>query len=331
MDLSTTYLGMKLKNPLMASASPLSEEVDNYKRLEDAGVAAVVNYSLFEEEITLEAHELHHHLTHGTESFAESLSYFPEPSYLRLAPEDYVEHIHKAKQSVEIPVIASLNGYSMGGWTKYAILMEQAGADALELNIYFIPTDPAVGSRELEQRYLEIVKSVKKTVRIPVSVKLSPFFTTMANMAYQLDQAGADGLVLFNRFYQPDIDLERLEVLPNVLLSTPMSARLPLRWIAILYGHLQCSLAATSGIHRGEDMIKMIMAGADATMVCSAFLKNGINHAVSMLEEVERWMEEHEYDSVGQMKGSISQRSCPNPAAFERANYMKALRTYHLH
>ncbi len=330
MDLSTSYLGLRLKNPLVASASPLSEKISNYRKLEDAGAAAVVNYSLFEEEITRDIYELHHHLTQGTESFAESLSYFPEPEQFTLGPEEYLEHIRKAKEAVDIPVIASLNGHSIGGWTQYAKLMEQAGADAIELNIYYIPTDPTVSGEIVERGYLEVVKSVKTSVKIPVAVKLSPFFSSMANMASKLDNAGADGLVMFNRFYQPDIDLEFLEVTPNVVLSSPVASRVPLRWIAILYSHVGCSLAATSGVHGAEDALKLIMAGADVTMLCSALLKNGIDHLSVILAEMERWMGEHEYHSVEQMKGSLSQKSCPNPAAFERANYIKALRTYHI-
>ncbi len=330
MDLSTQYLGLKLKNPLVASASPLSEKIANYRRLEDAGAAAIVNYSLFEEEINRDIHELHHHLTHGTESFAESLTYFPEPEEFSLGPEQYLEHIRKAKEAVDIPVIASLNGHSIGGWTRYAGLMEQAGADAIELNIYFLATDPTIPGERIESEYLEVVRSVKSTVRIPVAVKLSPFFSSMANMARKLDQAGADGLVLFNRFYQPDIDLEHLEIAPNVVLSSPVAARVPLRWIAILYSHVRCSLAATSGVHGADDALKLLMAGADVTMLCSSLLKNGIEHLSTVLHDLERWMTEHEYESVQQMKGSLSQKSCPDPAAFERANYIKALRTYHI-
>ncbi len=329
-DLSTNYLGLQLKNPLVASASPLSEKIDNYRRLEDAGAAAVVNYSLFEEEIRRDVFELHHHLTYGTESFAESLTYFPEPEMFTLGPEQYLEHIRQAKQAVDIPVIASLNGRSPGGWTQYAQLMQQAGADALELNIYFLATDPQHSGAEIEQRYLDIVQSVKTHVSIPVAVKLSPFFSSMANMATRLEQAGADGLVLFNRFYQPDIDLEHLEVVPNVVLSNPVASRVPLRWIAILFDRVRCSLAATSGVHGAEDALKLLMAGADVTMLCSALLKNGVDYLRVVTDGLMRWMEEHEYESVAQMKGSLSQRACPDPAAFERANYIKALRTYHL-
>lgn len=328
MDLRTTYLGMELKNPLVASASPLSENLDNLRRLEDAGIAAVVHYSLFEEEITRESRDLHHYLSTGTESFAESLSYFPDPHCLTLGPEEYFEHISQAKRALEIPVIGSLNGYTPGGWTRYASLIQEAGADALELNLYWIPTDPAVPAASVEESYLEVVQQVKASVSVPVAVKLSPFFTSLAHMAARLDQAGVDGLVLFNRFYQPDIDLERLEAFPNLFLSTPADSRLPLRWIAILYRRVRASLAATSGIHEASDVLRMLMAGAHATQLCATLLKKGIDHVRTILREMQEWMEEHEYDSVRLMQGSMSQRSCPDPSAFERANYIRALRSY---
>jgi dihydroorotate dehydrogenase (fumarate) len=318
-------MGMKLKNPIVPSASPLSEEIDNYRQMEDAGAAAVVNYSLFEEQITQEKFELEHHLTYGTESFAESLTYFPEQKEFILGPDEYLEHIHKAKEAVDIPVIGSLNSHSQGGWTEYARLIQDAGADALELNIYFLATDPEKTCEDIEQTYLDIVRSVKSHVTIPVAVKLSPFFSAMANLAKRLDAEGADALVLFNRFYQPDIDLENLEVVPNVLLSTPFAMRLPLRWIAILYEQVKASLAATSGIHTAEDVLKMLMAGADVTMMCSALLKNGIDHIGKVLNDLQLWMEEHEYESVKQMQGSMSYKCCEDPSGFERANYMKAL------
>ncbi|RMD88324.1 MAG: dihydroorotate dehydrogenase-like protein, partial [Calditrichaeota bacterium] len=307
---------------------PLSEEIDNFRRMEDAGASAIVHYSLFEEQITHETLELNHHLSYGTESYAESLTYFPEPDDFVLGPEEYLEHIQKAKEAVDIPVIASLNGHTLGGWVKYARYMQEAGADALELNIYFLPTDPDVTGEAIEQRYLEIVKAVKSNIHIPVAVKLAPFFSSMANMAKRLVEAGADGLVLFNRFYQPDIDLENLEVKPNVILSTPTEMRLPLRWIAILYGKIKASLAATTGIHTYADVLKMLMAGADVTMMCSALLKHGIEHIGKVLRDMEWWMQEFEYESVEQMKGSMSHKSTDNPEAFERANYMKALQRY---
>lgn len=328
MDLSTTYLGLKLKNPIVPSASPLSHTLDSMKRLEDAGAAAIVMYSLFEEQITHEAAELDHYLSYGTESFAESLTYFPEANEYNLGPEEYIELLHSAKGSLEIPVIGSLNGISTGGWIEYAKKIEEAGADALELNVYYIPTDPRLVSQDVEERYLEVLHAVKRTVKIPVAMKLSPHFSSMANMAQRLDNAGANGLVLFNRFYQPDIDLETLEVKPNVILSSPQSLRLPLRWIAILYGRLKASLAATSGVHRAQDVVKLMMAGADVTMMCSALLKNGPQHVQQVLSELDQWMLEHEYTSVKQMKGSMSQKAVADPAAFERANYMKALNTY---
>ena len=328
MDLSTTYLGMKLKNPIVPSASPLSHTVDSMKRLEDAGAAAIVMYSLFEEQIAHDAAELNHYLSYGTESYAEALTYFPEASEYNVGPEEYVDLVRKAKESLEIPVIGSLNGISAGGWISYAKKIEEAGADALELNIYYIPADPQLLSSDVEDRYLEVLLAVKRTVRIPVAMKLSPFFSSMAHMVHRLDTAGADGFVLFNRFYQPDIDLDTLEVKPGVTLSTSEAMRLPLRWIAILYGRIRGSLAATSGIHTASDVIKMIMAGADVTMMCSALLHHGPGHIKETLDAVHRWMLEHEYISIRQMKGSMSQRSVADPSAFERANYMKAIRSF---
>jgi dihydroorotate dehydrogenase (fumarate) len=328
MDLSTTYLGLKLKNPIVPSASPLSHSLDNMKRLEDAGASAIVMYSLFEEQITHEAAELDHYLSYGKETFAEALTYFPEPQEYNLGPEEYVNLLRKAKESLHIPVIGSLNGISTGGWIKYAKKIEEAGADALELNVYYIPTDPALTAQDVEDRYLEVLSAVKTTVRIPVAMKLSPFFSSMANMAQRLDQAGAAGLVLFNRFYQPDIDLETLEVKPSVILSTPQAMRVPMRWVAILYGKVKASLAATSGIHTAEDVLKMLMAGADVTMMASGLLKNGPQRITEILSQMNQWMLEHEYISVAQMKGSMSQKSVADPAAYERANYMKALQSY---
>ncbi len=328
MDLSTNYLGLHLRNPLVASASPLSRSLDSMKRLEDSGASAIVMYSLFEEQIAHEAAELNHYLSYGTESFAESLTYFPESQEYNLGPDEYIELLHAAKEKLSIPVIGSLNGISVGGWIDYAKKIEQAGADALELNVYYIPTDPELTGQEVEDRYLEVLHAVKQAIKVPVAMKLSPFFSSMAHMAKRLDTAGANGLVLFNRFYQPDIDLETLEVVPGVVLSTPMAMRLPLRWIAILHGKVKASLAATSGVHTAQDVIKMLMAGADVTMMCSALLKHGPQHVTTVLSEVRQWMLEHEYVSVSQMKGSMSQKSVADPAAFERANYMKALNQY---
>lgn len=325
MNLATKYLGLNLRTPLVPSSSPLSEDIDNLKRMEDAGASAIVMHSLFEEQIRHETHTLHHHLTHGTESYAEALSYFPEAEKFNFRPERYVAHLAKAKQALGIPVIASLNCTSFGSWTAVSREMEKAGADAIELNIYSIPTDPDVSTDEIETNYVTILASVKAQVKIPVAVKLGPFFTNFAHFARRLDQHHADGLVLFNRFYQPDISLESLDVAPSILLSTPMETRLPLRWIAILHGHLRANLAATSGIHRGTDALKMLMAGADVTMLCSVLLRRGIAHIAEIEREMREWMEQHEYESVEQLKGSLSQRHCPDPSAFERALYMRTL------
>ncbi|MFT5367342.1 MAG: dihydroorotate dehydrogenase (fumarate) [Candidatus Latescibacterota bacterium] len=330
MDMTTTYMGMELKNPIVASASPLSREIANVRAMEDAGMAAVVMYSLFEEQISHETAEMDHYLNVGTGSFAEALDYFPESEIYHRGPDEYLEHIRLLKDAVDIPVIASLNGVSPGGWTRYAKLMAEAGADALELNVYHIPTDPTVTGAQVEQMYLDVLSEVKRQVSIPVAVKLSPFFSAMAAMAQQLDLAGADALVLFNRFYQPDFDLDNLDVVSNVILSTPMAARLPLRWIAILHGRISADLAATSGVHTAEDALKMLMAGANVTMMCSALLRNGIGHAWRVLEDMKAWMEEREYVSVNQLQGSMSQAACSNPMAYERANYMRALNTFEM-
>ncbi len=328
MDLSTTYLGLTLKSPLVPSASPLSEDIDNIKRMEDAGAAAVVMHSLFEEQIIHERLELEHHLSYGTESYAESLNFFPEPEEFNVGPEEYLEHIRKAKEQVQIPIIGSLNGHTPGGWVEYARLIEEAGADALELNIYYIPTDLDKPGGEIEKEYLQVFEAVKKEVSIPVAVKLSPFFSNLAHMAKRLDEAGANGLVLFNRFYQPDIDLEEMAIKPRILLSTPHALRLPMRWIAILYGRIQADLAATSGIHKSQDAIKMLMVGARVTMLCSVLLRYGIDYIRVIEEGMQQWMAEHEYESVKQMQGSMSQLKCPDPGAYERAQYMRALQSY---
>jgi len=325
-DLSTTYLGLKLRTPLVPSASPLSQELDSIRRLEDSGASAVVLYSLFEEQLRQESAELDHRLSEHTDSFAEALSYLPEPNEFRLGPEGYLNHIRRAKQAVQIPVIASLNGRTPGGWTEYAKKIQQAGADAIECNIYAIPSDMSLPGSEVEKTYVEILKAVKSAVNIPVAVKLSPFFSNMANMAKQFDDAGADALVLFNRFYQPDVNLDELEIQPNVLLSTPQALRLPLTWIGILFGRIRANLAATSGVHGPEDVIKLLMVGADVTMLCSTLLRNGISHLGLIEEGVAKWLEDHEYESVHQMKGSMSQLRCPDPSAFERAQYMKAVK-----
>ncbi|MBZ5574124.1 MAG: dihydroorotate dehydrogenase-like protein [Acidobacteriia bacterium] len=326
MDLTTTYLGLKLRTPLIPSASPLSQELDSIRRLEDAGASAVVLYSIFEEQFRQESVELDHHLSAHTESFPEALSYLPEPSAFRMGAEGYLNHIRKAKQAVGIPIIASLNGTTVKGWTDYAKQIQEAGADGIECNLYAIPSDPDVSSAEIEQAYLDVVKTVKSAVTIPVAVKLSPFFSNMANMARRFDQAGANALVLFNRFYQPDINLDELEIQPNVLLSTPQALRLPLTWIGILYGRIKANLAATSGVHGPEDVVKLLMVGADVTMLCSTLLRNGISHLRYIEDGLRQWMEQHEYESVQQMKGSMSQLRCPDPSAFERAQYMKAVK-----
>lgn len=328
MNLETTYMGMKLKNPVVPSASPLSKEISNIRHMEDAGASAVILESLFEEQINFETHELNHYLTEGTESFAEALSYFPDVEVYDFGPEEYLNHLSKAKESVDIPIIASINGVSIGGWTDYAKKMEDAGADAIELNSYYLATNPNLTSQQIEDNYVEVLKAVKKTVKIPVAYKISPFFTSMSAMAKRFDAAGADALVLFNRFYQPDIDLEELEVVPNLILSTSHSMRLPLRWIAILYGKIKASIGATRGLHEGTDAIKMLMVGADVTMVCSELLRNGIGRISGILSEMTKWMEEHEYESVEQMKGSMSYKSVAEPAAYSRANYMKVLKSY---
>lgn len=329
MDLTTTYLGLKLRSPLIVgAAATLTENINNIKRMEDAGAAAVVLHSLFEEQLTQEQYELHHHLEYGTHSFAEALSYFPEPEVFHTGPEDYLNHIRRAKEMVDMPIIASLNGSTLGGWTDYAQQLQQAGADALELNIYYVPTDFDLTASQVESNYLEILHAVKSAVTIPVAIKLSPFFSNMANMAKQLTEAGADGLVLFNRFYQPDINIEALEVQPNVLLSTPQAMRLPMRWIAILYGRLNIDLAATSGIHKHQDVLKMLMAGANATLLVSVLLRHGIEHIQVIEQGMRQWMEEYEYESVKQMQGSMSQINCPDESAFERAQYMKAIQSY---
>lgn len=331
-DLSTNYLGLKLQSPLVVSASPLSRDVEGICRLQEAGASAIVLYSLFEEQLRQEEMDLEYHLAAGADSFAESLTYFPQPSEFQTGPEGYLEHIRKAKSAAGIPIIASLNGSTLGGWTKFASDIQRAGADAIECNIYYIPTDPKVSAASIEQNYIDILKAVKEAVRIPVAVKLSPFFSNMSNMAERLDQAGADALVLFNRFYQPDIDLEELEIRPNVLLSTPQSLRLPLTWIGILHGRVKANLAATGGVHNAEDVIKLLVVGADVTMMCSALMRHGVNHLRHVEREVREWMEAHEYESVEQMRGSMSQQRCPDPGAFERAQYMRAVKgMQHIH
>jgi len=330
MDLSTKYLGVTLRSPLVASASPLSEDISNIKKLEDAGIGAVVLYSLFEEQLRLEQEEYNFHTTQGTDAFAESLSYFPEIEDYKLGPELYLEHIQKAKEAVKVPIIASLNGSSLGGWTDYAKEMEGAGADAIELNIYYIPTNADMTGAEVEQQYIDILKAVKGAVKIPVALKLSPFFSNFSNMAKRFDEAGADALVLFNRFYQPDIDLDEYEVTPNLLLSQSSAMRIPMRWIAILKDSIKADLAATSGIHTGTDVIKMLLVGANVTMLCSSLLKHGINHVKNIEDHMKQWMRENDYDAVSELQGSMSQLKSADPSSFERAQYMKAITKYQL-
>lgn len=327
-NLSTKYLGLELKNPLVASASPLSKKADRVKRLEDAGASAVVMYSLFEEQIYHDSRELDYFLNRGTESFAEALSYFPEMETYNMGPETYLERIAKLKDTVSIPVIGSLNGVSTGGWLDYAKKIEEAGADALELNIYYIPTEFETTSEELENAHVDLVTDVRKQISIPLAVKLSPFFTALPNLTRRLVNAGANGLVLFNRFYQPDLNIDEFEVEPILKLSNSNDMLLPLRWIAILYSRLNTSFALSSGIHNGKDAVKAIMAGADVAMMASELVAKGPARLGEILAELEVWMENNEYSSIEQMKGSMSQKAVAEPAAFERANYMKALNSY---
>lgn len=329
-DLSTRYLGLNLKSPLLASASPLCESVDNIKRLEDHSLAGVVLPSLFEEQLELESLSVDSDLERGADSFPESSNFFPDLQTYNLGPDGYLELIRHAKESVNIPVIASLNGVSNGGWLQYARLMEEAGADAIELNIYSIETDPAVSGNEVEQGYIDLVRQLKRNIRIPVAVKLSPFFSAPANMGVRFDEARADAVVLFNRFYQPDFDIDQLEVVPSLALSRPEELLLRLHWAAILYGHVRADIGITGGVHSSRDVIKCILAGAKVAFMTSALLRNGVQHAAHVLTEVNRWLDEHEYTSIQQMCGSMSHGSVPDPTAFERGNYMKVLSSYSL-
>ncbi len=329
MDISTKYLGLKLKNPIVASASPLSRSLDSARRLEDAGAAALIMYSLFEEQINHEKQELDHFLHYGSDSFAEALDYFPQPQeFTNLNAEEYLDHLYKLKKGLGIPVIASLNGVSSGGWIQYAKRMEAAGADAIELNVYYVPTDPTLSAEQVEAMYVADLNAVKAAVRIPVALKVGPFFSSFAHFATRLDKAGADGLVLFNRFFGPEIDLENLEVVPKLVLSTNAELTLPLRWIAVLHGHIKADLALTSGVHDAHDVLKGLMVGASVVQVASCLLKSGIPHLKGLLEGLTRWMEEHQYESVTQMRGSMSYHKVTEPAAFERANYMKTLQSW---
>ncbi|MBN1590806.1 MAG: dihydroorotate dehydrogenase-like protein [Pirellulales bacterium] len=327
-NLKTKYLGLSLKNPLVVSACPLTQKLDALKQIEEAGAAAAVLPSLFEEQITHEEVEMAKAQEFGTDSFAEALTYFPEQDDYRAGPETYLEYIAKAKQAVSMPIIASLNGTSEGGWVRYAKLMQDAGADALELNVYFIAANLDMTAQQVEQQYLDLVGAVKKSVSIPLAVKVGPYFSSMGNMAKRLAGAGADGLVLFNRFLQPDIDLDDLETSPQLELSNRYELLKPLRWIAILHGRVKASLALTSGLHEATDLTKALLAGADVGMVASVLYKQGIGHLSEILDGLQTWMEEKEYESVDQLRGSMSQENCPDPAAFERGNYMKALVSY---
>ncbi len=330
-DLTTNYLGLELKNPLIASASPLSKRISSVKHMQDAGISAVVLYSLFEEEIRHESLELDYYLNKGTEQYPEALTYFPELDYSDMGTEKYLNHIKTLKECVEIPVIASLNGVSNGGWIKLAKQVEQAGADALELNIFHLPLDKSAESGSIEKNYIKLIAEIRKIINIPVALKLSPYFTSIPHISARAIAAGANGLVLFNRFMQPDIDVETLEVLPRPNLSTSNDLLLPLRWIALLYGKLQTDFALSSGIHTHIDMIKAIMAGASVTMVASEFLRNGIDQAQLLLRDLNSWMDSNGYKSVKKMRGCMSQEKTVNPASFERAQYMKALRSFEEH
>ena len=327
-DLSTTYLGLKLKNPLVASSSPMCEDVGNIRRMEDAGASAVVLHSLFEEQVELESDELDRFIQQAAERGPEAQTHFPELMGRVMGPENYLKHIAKAKQAVRIPIIASLNGTTRGGWLAYAKQMEQAGADALELNIYYIPVDANRTGDQVEAQYVDLVQAVRAEVKIPVAVKLGPYFSSLANMAKKLDAAGANGLVLFNRFYQPDYNLETLEVVPNLILSNSHELFLRLHWIAVLYGQVKADMALTGGVHTAADVVKSMMAGARVAMMTSALLKRGISYLDTLATELLIWMGEHEYDSIKQMQGSMSRNAAPQPGAFERANYMKVLGSY---
>jgi dihydroorotate dehydrogenase (fumarate) len=327
-DLSTKYMGLNLQNPLVMSPSTLCKKIDNIRKMEDAGASAVVLHSLFEEQIILENQEIDRYLTQGTDSYAESLSYFPNVGDFWAGPDEYLEHIRKVKNAVKIPIIASLNGVSAGGWTSYAKEFENAGADAIELNIYYIPTDLDLVSQQVEYMYLEVAKSVKNSVNIPVAIKISPYFSSMAYMARQFDQIGVDALVMFNRFYQPDFDLESMKVVPNLVLSTSDELRLRLRWVAILYGRIKANMAVTGGVHTAEDVAKSILAGANITMMTSAVMTNGVGHITKIKNGLAEWMDKHEFASIADIQGKMSQQSVKEPAAFERANYMKVIKSF---
>jgi dihydroorotate dehydrogenase (fumarate) len=327
-DLSTTYLGRKLSSPLILSACPLTEQLDTLRRAVDAGAAAAVMPSLFEEQIEHDEMELARLQDYGAESFPEALSYFPELNDYNTGTSEYLRRLETAKSQLNIPIFGSLNGTSLGGWTRYARQMQDAGADGLELNIYLVASDPTVTAAEIEERCLDLVRQVRNDVSIPLAVKLGPYFTALANFASRLEEAGADGVVLFNRFLQPDIDLETLSVQPRLTLSTSQELRLPLRWVAMLRGHLRGSIGATGGAHSAADILKLLLAGADAVLMASALYQKGPDCLLGLLSEIRHWMEEREYLSVEQLKGSLSQRNSAEPEAYERANYMKALTSF---
>ncbi len=328
LDLSTNYLGLKLASPLMAGASPLVDNLDNVKTLQDAGASAIVMRSLFEEQIDREMKAEYAHLRRHEDVFAEAANFFPESDDYALGPQEYLEHIRKVKETCKLPVVASLNGTQIGGWVEYANLIQQAGADALELNLYYLATDAAVSGEEVESDVVEIVRTVKAGVKIPVAVKLSPFFSSLAHMAKEIEVAGADGLVLFNRFYQPDVDLDALEVVPKLDLSNQEELRLRLRWLAILFGQVKLPMACSGGVHAAGDVAKAILTGASVVQVVSALLKNNPGHLRTLRQGLEKWMTEKEYESVGQMRGALSLQNCPDPSAYERANYLKVLQLW---
>lgn len=329
MNLTTNYLGLSLKNPVVPSSSPFMRDLGHMKEMEDAGAAALVLHSLFEEEINQESHVLDRYLSEGANSFAEALSYFPEAeTYAGIGPDGYLRHIEKAKKALDIPIIASLNGVSTGGWVRYAKEIEAAGADALEVNLYYIPTDLELTSIEVELLYLNVLHDLKKHVSLPIAFKLNPFFSATANFCYRLVNAGVDGLVMFNRFYQPDLDLEALEVIPNLVLSQSSELRLPLRWIAILYGRVDVDFGLTTGVHNAQDVLKSIAAGANVAMLTSELLQKGIGRISDILTNMQEWLEENEYEDLDQLRGSLSQMNCGAPAAFERANYLKVVKSY---
>ncbi len=327
-ELNTTYMGLKLKNPLVISACPLTAEIDQLKRLEQAGAAAAVLPSLFEEQIEHDSMQMAEAQEFGTESFAEALTYFPQQDEYRSGPEEYLETIAKAKKAVAIPIVASINGTSKGGWVRYAKMMQEAGADALELNVYFVPGELEMTGPDVEDRYIELVAAVKESISIPLAVKIGPYFSSLGNMALRLVESGADGLVLFNRFFHPDIDLEKLETHPRMHLSTSAELSVPLRWIALLHGRVKASLAATSGIHDAPGLLKVLLAGADVGMIASVLYQKGIAEVSEILAGLSKWMEKKEYVSVEQLKGSMSRENCPDPSAFQRGNYMKTLTSF---